>query len=156
MIQNGPKWSKMIQNGEKWSKWSKMIKIAKNGQNCQRWSKCSKIIKMVPNDLKWSKMVQSGEKWAKWSKNGQNRQKWSTWSKIVQNDPKWLARRTKSRGPKGLQLKVGAWRAPRLLVYHIFWETSFKEEILLVTLSGHISRICMTHFPRIDSTHIWH
>ena len=29
------------------------------------------------------------------------------------------ARRTKSRGPKGLQLEVGAQRAPRLLVIHI-------------------------------------
>ena len=28
--------------------------------------------------------------------------------------------RTKSRGPKGLQLEVGAWRAPRLLVMIIF------------------------------------
>ena len=29
------------------------------------------------------------------------------------------ARRTKSRGPKGPQLEVGAWRAPRLLVSNI-------------------------------------
>ena len=31
------------------------------------------------------------------------------------------ARRTKSRGPKGLQLEVGARRAPRLLVLHMFY-----------------------------------
>ena len=30
-----------------------------------------------------------------------------------------MARKTKSRGPKGLQLEVGARRAPRLLVCHI-------------------------------------
>ena len=31
------------------------------------------------------------------------------------------ARRTKSGGPKGLQLEFGAQRAPRLLVVHISW-----------------------------------
>ena len=31
------------------------------------------------------------------------------------------ARRTKSRGPKGLQLEVGARRAPKLLVFSYFW-----------------------------------
>ena len=45
------------------------------------------------------------------------------------------ARRTKSRGPKGLQLEVGARRAPKLLVYTyccslLQKETSFLHEIL--------------------------
>merc|ERR550517_1961520 len=55
----------------------------------------------------------------------QNGPKWSKWSKMVKNGGPDLkraqrtglrARRTKSRGPKGLQLEVGARRAPRLLV----------------------------------------
>ena len=32
----------------------------------------------------------------------------------------------------------------------------FKRQILLATVSGHISRICKRHFLRIDSPHIWH
>ena len=45
----------------------------------------------------------------------------------------WRARRTKSRGPKGLQLEVGAQRAPRLLVLNIAFQLSYisrwiKEE----------------------------
>ena len=32
-----------------------------------------------------------------------------------------MARRTKSRGPKGLKLEVGAWKVPRLLVFHILY-----------------------------------
>ena len=58
--------------------------------------------------------------------NGNN--KWSKWSKMVKNGEADLqrvqrtvlcaqrARRTRSRGPKGLQLEVGVRRAPRLLV----------------------------------------
>ena len=60
--------------------------------------------------------------------NGPNGRKWSKWSKMVKNGGPDLkraqrtglsarrARRTKSRGLKGLQLEVGARRAPRLLV----------------------------------------
>ena len=36
------------------------------------------------------------------------------------------ARRTKSRGPEGLHLEVGARRAPRLLVYYIFRKQGLK------------------------------
>ena len=73
-----------------------------------------KSSKMVPNGLKWSKMVQMVE----------NGQKWSKWSKMVKNGGIDLkraqrtglsarrARRTKSRGPKGLQLEVGPRRGP--------------------------------------------
>ena len=39
------------------------------------------------------------------------------------------ARRTKSRGPKGLQLEVGARRAPRLLVYDICTLNNFRSNI---------------------------
>ena len=98
MVLNGPKWFKMYkmvkngQNYQKWSKWPKMVKIAKNGQN----------------GLKWSKMVLNGPKWSKWSKMVQ----------MVKNGGPDLkrarrtglsarrVRRTKSRGPKGLQLEV--------------------------------------------------
>ena len=79
-------------------------------------------------------MVKNCQKWSKWSKmvqNGPNGRKWSKWSKMVKNGGPDLkraqrtglsarrARRTKSRGPKGLQLEVGARRAPRLLVLYI-------------------------------------
>ena len=73
-------------------KWSKIVKIAKNGQNGLIWSK------MVQNDEKWSnlsKIVQMGPKWSKWSNMVQNSSKWSKmvqngskWSKMVQNGPK--------------------------------------------------------------------
>ena len=37
------------------------------------------------------------------------------------------ARRTNSRGPKGLQLEVGARRAPRLLVFKYFYMTDVEN-----------------------------
>merc|ERR1719239_1572884 len=61
-------------------------------------------------------------------KNGRNGQKLPKMVKIGGPDLKRAqrtglsarrARRTKSRGPKGLQLEVGARRAPRLLVRFI-------------------------------------
>ena len=70
--------------------------------------------------------------------NGPNGRKWSKWSKMVKNGGPDLkrarrtglsarrAQRTKSRGPKGLQLEVGARRAPRLLVFNICKEYFFK------------------------------
>ena len=68
--------------------------------------------------------------------NGPNGRKWSKWLKMVKNGGPDLkqaqrtglsarrARRTKSRGPKGLQIEVGARRAPRLLVYYIIHSTN--------------------------------
>ena len=49
------------------------------------------------------------------------------------------ARRTKSRGPKGLQLEVGAQRAPRLLV-------SYKHHIILGWLVDILSIYKMRHW----------
>ena len=95
----------MILNGQKGFKMYKMVKNGRNG-------------KKLPK--KWSKMVE----------NGPNGRKWSKWSKMVKNGGPDLkqaqctglsarrARRTKSRGSKGLQLEVGARRAPRLLVQY--------------------------------------
>ena len=37
------------------AKWSKLVKIAKNGQNRPKW------FKMVQNGPKWSKMVKNGQ-----------------------------------------------------------------------------------------------
>ena len=62
---------------------------------------------MVKIGLKWSKMV-------KMVKNGGPELKRARRTGLSAR----RARRTKSRGPKGLQLEVGARRAPRLLVYH--------------------------------------
>ena len=63
-------------------------------------------------------MVQNGPNWANWSKMVKITDFF--FGKMVSNRPKWKARRTKSRGLKGLQLEllveVGARRAPRLLV----------------------------------------
>ena len=81
-----------------------------------------KIIQNCQNGLKLSRMIQNGQKWSKWSKMVQ----------MVKNGGPDLkrarrtgpsarrARGTKSRGPKGLQLEVGARRAPRLLVFNIW------------------------------------
>ena len=103
--------------------------MVKNGQKWPKWPKIDKNVKMVQNDPKWSKIIQNGLKWSKMVKNGKNGLKWS---KMVPNGGPDLKRarhtglsarragRTKSRGPKGLQLEVGARRAPRLLVLRIF------------------------------------
>ena len=88
------------------------------------------------------KMVKNGKKlpkkWSKMVENGPNGRKWSKWSKMVKNGGPDLkqaqrtglsarrARRTKSRGPKGLQLEVGARRAPRLLVYNNIAKKRYK------------------------------
>ena len=40
------------------------------------------------------------------------------------------ARRTKSRGPKGLQIEVGARRAPRLLVYIYIYMDRFLATLV--------------------------
>ena len=89
-----------------------MVKIAKNGQNGLKWSK------MVPTGPKWSKMVktvkmvQNGLKWSKMVKNGRPDLKRARHTGLSAR----RAGRTKSRGPKGLQLNVGHRRGPRLLV----------------------------------------
>ena len=69
-------------------------------------------------------MIQNGQKWSKWSKmvqmvkNGQNGG--PDLKRARRTGPSARrARGTKSRGPKGLQLEVGARRAPRLLVANI-------------------------------------
>ena len=58
------------------------------------------------------KMVKNGQKWSKWSKHGgldlQRARRTGLSARRAQ--------RTMSKGPKGLQFEVGAWRAPRLLV----------------------------------------
>ena len=98
MFQNG----KNLRNGQKWSKSPKMVKMVKNGQNGLKWSK------MVKNGQKWSKMV-------KMVKNGEPDLK-----RARRTGPSARrARGTKSRGPKGIELEVGARRAPRLLVQYI-------------------------------------
>ena len=64
--------------------------MVKNGN--KKWSKWSKMVKMVKNggpDVKRARRTGLSAR---------------------------MARRTKSRGPKGLQLEVGAQRAPTLLV----------------------------------------
>ena len=77
--------------------------------------------------------------------NGPNGRKWSKWSKMVKNggpDLKqaqrtglsvWRAQRTKSRGPKGPQLEVGARRVPRLLVFLYlsvdFWKLQWSGRL---------------------------
>ena len=89
--------------------------MAQNGKKCTKWSK---IAKNVQNGLKSSRMIQNGQKWSKWSKmvkNGGPDLKRAQRTGLGAR----RARRTKSRGPKGLQLEVGARRAPRLLVFDI-------------------------------------
>ena len=63
---------------------------------------------MVKIGLKWSKMV-------KMVKNGGPELKRARRTGLSARRARW----TKSRGPKGLQLEVGARRAPRLLVCNI-------------------------------------
>ena len=120
MVQNGSRWCKMVINGKNCQK---MVK------NCQKWSK-------------WSKMVQNGPKWSKMVQMVENGRKWSKRSKMVKNGGHDLkraqrtglsargARRTKSTGPKGLQLEVGARMAPRLLVLHILMGTGHPFAVL--------------------------
>ena len=55
------------------------------------------------------------------------------------------ARRTKSRGPKGLQLEAGARRAPRLLVLNI----CLKEENIFKSFNGVVRSILMKTHLRI-------
>ena len=105
--------------------------MVKNGQHGQKWSKRSK---MVRNGPQWSKIVkngqngQNGQKWLKVDKNGL---RWSKMVKIVRQTglSAQRARRTKSRGPKGLQLEVRVRRAPRLLVFHISFIIYFIHHI---------------------------
>ena len=77
--------------------------------------------------------------------NGPNGRKWSKWSKMVKNGGPDLkqaqrtglsarrAQRTKSRGPKGPQLEVGARRVPRLLVFLYlsvdFWKLQWSGRL---------------------------
>ena len=70
--------------------------MVKHGQMCQKWL---------------SEMVKHGQKRANWlkiAKNGRISQKWTQFSNISA----WVTQpEPKSRGPKGLHLKVGARRA---------------------------------------------
>ena len=69
--------------------------------------------------------------------NDPNGRKWSKWSKmagLTLSGPNVPARKTKSRGPKGLHLEVGARRAPRLLVPDIFLSQKWKIPISTVPL----------------------
>ena len=49
-----------------------------------------------------------------------------------QMDGAWVTRRTKSRGPKGLQFEVGAQRAPRLIV--VIWNLSFLPALCFLPI----------------------
>ena len=93
---NGKKWSKMAKNGQKSPKSAKMVKITKK---CPKWSN------IVPNDSKWSQMVQIVKNG---KKNGGTDFKRARRTGLSAR----RARRTKSRGPKGLQLEVGPRRGP--------------------------------------------
>ena len=65
------------------------------------------MVQNGPNGRKWSKMVKNGRPDLKRAqRTGLSARR---------------ARRTKSRGPRGLQLEVGARRAPRLLVFYILY-----------------------------------
>ena len=73
------------------------------------------------------------------------------------------ARRTKSRGPKGLQLEVGAWRAPRLLVCNNFisYLRSFHFKRMPWFVSIHIcnyfiSKVCKASYIFIGSSVLPH
>ena len=135
-----------------------MVKIAKNSQNGLR------LFKMIQNGPWWwkmVKMVQNGPKLWEMVKIGL---KWSRIVKMVKNGGPDLrqarridlsarrARMTKSRGPKGLQLEVGARRAPRLLVLNIS----------LILFIGHIYlllKIAFLSFWKWRGLHIdktWH
>ena len=70
---------------------------SQNGQDCQKWSKRSKMVHIGKNGQTQSKMV------------GRARHT----SLSAQR-----ARRTKSTGPKGLQLEIGPGGAPKLPVPH--------------------------------------
>ena len=70
---------------------------------------------MVQDDEKWSKLVNIGLKWSKMVKmvkNGRPDLKRARRTGLSAQ----RAQRAKLRGSKGLQLEIGARRAPRLLV----------------------------------------
>ena len=111
---------------------------------------------MVQNGPKWSKMVQMVE-------NGPNGQKWSKMVKNGRPDLKRAqhtglsarrAQRTKSRGPKGVRLEVGARRAPRLLFYnmhshhyiHYFVSQSYKHAVCSVAYHNNATVLTTDHY----------
>ena len=111
------------------------------GQNGLKSSKMIKIAKNCQNGLKSSRMVQNGKKWSKWSKilkNGALDLKQARRTGLSARK----AWRTKSRGPKVLQLEVGAWRALRFLVFYrafpytarsirTWWTTNSKPHLII-------------------------
>ena len=71
-------------------------------------------------------MVEKGQKWSKMVKNGGPDLKRAQRTGLSAR----RVRRTKSIGPKGLQLEVGARRAPRLLVQNTFPHDTNREPLL--------------------------
>ena len=60
----------------------------------------------------------------------------------------------KSRGPKGLELEVGARRAPKLLVqYNVDCDVDCKEKDDAITNSASLQRLNFEHFDQQSKNH---